>query len=163
KMASYDDNPAGGRPSRRHSELGPHRQPEGPYGRSPGRDGEPPGPVGHRMDKPARTGRGLFRRFTIKHARIARRRTLLAIFAVLIMLSGVGIVCVTYFLDSVKTSSELKFPETTTVFYSNGTVLAKLGEVTRYELAFDEMIDPVVKSIVASEDQTFWTNDGVDF
>ena len=68
----------------------------------------------------------------------------------------------TYFVDGVKTSSELTFPETTTVFYEDGTVLAKLGEVTRYELTFDEINDPVVKSIVASEDQTFWTNEGVD-
>ena len=62
-----------------------------------------------------------------------------------------------------RSPSELAFPATTTVLYDDGSVLAKLGEVTRYELPYDEMNDPVVKSIVASEDQTFWTNEGVDF
>jgi membrane peptidoglycan carboxypeptidase len=191
-VPSYDDNPAGRRPPRRPWDgdqlndgyqlnedpyqreqypepAGPYGEPSGrygeppgPYGKSPGPYGEPRGPGGHRRDEPARTDRGLFSRFAIRHAWIARRRTLLAIFAVLIMLSGAAVVSGTYFLDSVKTSSELTFPQTTTVFYSDGTVLAKLGEVTRYELSFDEMADPVVKSIVASEDKTFWTNDGVD-
>ncbi len=99
----------------------------------------------------------------LNHALLRRRRTLLAVFAVFIMLTGTGVVGGTYFVDSVKTSDQLKFPETTTVYYSDGSVLAKLGEVTRYELHFAEMNDPVLKSIVASEDRTFWTNDGVDF
>jgi membrane peptidoglycan carboxypeptidase len=78
------------------------------------------------------------------------------------MLAGGGVVGGTYFLDSVKLSSELALPATTTVLYSDGSVLAKLGEVTRYELPYEEMEEPVLKSIVASEDQTFWTNEGVD-
>jgi membrane peptidoglycan carboxypeptidase len=78
------------------------------------------------------------------------------------MLMGIGVIGGTYFLDSVKLSSELAFPATTTVLYDDGSVLAKLGEVTRYEIPYEDMSDPVLKSIVASEDQTFWTNEGID-
>jgi membrane peptidoglycan carboxypeptidase len=92
-----------------------------------------------------------------------RRRRLMAAFAVCIMLIGLGVVGGTYFVDGVKTADQLTFPNTTTVYYSDGTPLSKLGEVTRYELSYDQMNDAVLKTIVASEDQTFWTNDGVDF
>ena len=78
------------------------------------------------------------------------------------MLAGAGVLGGTYFLDSVKLTSDLAIPATTTVLYSDGSVLAKLGEVTRYELPYDEIQEPVQQSIVASEDQTFWTNEGVD-
>jgi membrane peptidoglycan carboxypeptidase len=105
---------------------------------------------------------GLPRRLRLNYAWMARRRMLLAFLAVLIMLVGIGVVSAAYFVDGVKTAAELRFPETTTVYYSDGSVLSKLGEVTRYQLSFEEINDPVIKSIVASEDQTFWTNDGVD-
>jgi membrane carboxypeptidase/penicillin-binding protein len=49
------------------------------------------------------------------------------------------------------------------VLYSDGSLLAKLGEVTRYEVKYDEMNPAVTQAIVASEDKTFWTNAGVDF
>jgi membrane peptidoglycan carboxypeptidase len=87
----------------------------------------------------------------------------MAAFAILIIVIGSGVLGGGYFFDSVKTSDELTFPATTAVYYSDGSLLAKLGEVTRYELGYDEMNDAVLKTIVASEDQTFWTNDGVDF
>jgi len=41
--------------------------------------------------------------------------------------------------------------------------MARLGEVTRYEVKFDDMNPAVTQAIVASEDKTFWTNAGVDF
>jgi len=137
------------------------RGPGGPGGRGPrdpfGRGGPGDGPDG---DGPRRRPGAS----DPKRAKKARRRNLLiAGFAVFIMLAGLGVVGGTYYVDGVKTSDQLKFPETTTVYYSNGAVLAKLGEVTRYPLKFAEMNDAVVESIVASEDKTFWTNEGVDF
>ncbi len=79
------------------------------------------------------------------------------------MLTGVGVVGGTYFVDSVPTPQQFPLPESTTVFYSDGkTPLAKLGEETRYMLKYDEMSESVKQAIVASEDQTFWENDGVD-
>ncbi len=132
------------------------RGPRNPFGRG-GRGAGPDGPDGDgRRRRPGASDP--------KRAKKARRRNLIiAAFAVFIMLTGVGVVGATYYVDGVKTSDQLKFPETTTVYYSNGKELAKLGEVTRYPLKFAEMNDAVVESIVASEDKTFWTNEGVDF
>jgi membrane peptidoglycan carboxypeptidase len=67
-----------------------------------------------------------------------------------------------YFLDSVQLSNDLQFPETTQVLYSDGSVLARLGEQTRYALPYDRIEDPIKEAIVASEDQTFWSNAGID-
>ncbi len=107
-------------------------------------------------------GGGLPPRLSINDAKRLRGRLLPAAVAIVLMLAGTGVLGGTYFLDSVKLTSDLAFPATTTVLYSDGSVLAKLGEVTRYELPYDEISEPVKQSIVASEDQTFWTNEGVD-
>ena len=96
------------------------------------------------------------------HGKLLRGRVLPAALAIVLVLAGAGVLGGTYFLDSVELTSDLAFPATTTVLYSDGSVLAKLGEVTRYELPYEEIEEPVLKSIVASEDQTFWTNEGVD-
>ncbi len=70
----------------------------------------------------------------------------------------------TYYVDSVPTPAQLPLPESTTVYYADGkTPMAKLGTENRTILAFDEMNDAVKQAIVAAEDQTFWTNEGVDF
>jgi membrane peptidoglycan carboxypeptidase len=99
-----------------------------------------------------------------RRKRARRRNIIIAAFAVFIMISGVGVVGGTYYVDTVKfTQDELVFPETTQVYYSDGTLLAKLGQTTRYALKLDEMSPAVTDAIVASEDKTFWTNDGVDF
>lgn len=94
----------------------------------------------------------------------AKRRTvLMAAFAVLLMLTGVGVVGATYFVESVPTPDQLPLPESTTVYYSDGkTVMARLGSENRTNLDFDEMNDPVKDAAVAAEDRTFWTNEGVD-
>ncbi|MGE5156130.1 MAG: transglycosylase domain-containing protein, partial [Betaproteobacteria bacterium] len=125
---------------------------DGPDGGGPGgpRDGGP----GDGGSRPSRSAR----------ARKARRRNIiLASFAVFIMLAGIGVVVGAYYVDGIKTPDQLTFPESTTVYYSDGTVLAKLGQVTRYNLTFEQMNDAVKESVVASEDKTFWTNSGVDF
>src|SRR5258706_15942818 len=41
--------------------------------------------------------------------------------------------------------------------------MAKLGSEDRTLLKFGEMNDAVKWSVVAAEDRTFWTNDGIDF
>lgn len=155
--------PAIGRP--------PVRRPPPPGGRHARPDGYDPGrgPVPGPGSGPGSrhgdhgSGRPLLPRGLSVRARLAgRRRALSASIAVLIILAGVAVIGGTYFLDSVPVSSELTFPATTTVLYDDGSVLAKLGEQTRYEIPYDDMVDPVLKAVVASEDQTFWTNDGVD-
>jgi membrane peptidoglycan carboxypeptidase len=97
----------------------------------------------------------------VKNAR--RRNLIIAAFAVFIMVTGLGVVGGTYYVDGVKKGDALQFPETTTVYYADGTLLAKLGQKTRFQVSYDDMNDAVTESIVASEDTTFWTNQGVDF
>jgi membrane peptidoglycan carboxypeptidase len=92
-----------------------------------------------------------------------RRGRFLAAFLVVLLLGAIGGAVGVYYVDSVPTPAELKLPEATTVYYSDGTVMARLGAQNRTLLTFDEMNDAVKQSIVAAEDQTFWTNDGVDF
>jgi membrane peptidoglycan carboxypeptidase len=83
--------------------------------------------------------------------------------ALVLLFTGGGVVGGSAFLDGVTLSTELSFPETTTVLYSDGSVLARLGTVTRYELPYEQISDVVKQSIVASEDESFWEHDGVDF
>jgi membrane peptidoglycan carboxypeptidase len=90
------------------------------------------------------------------------RRLLSIAFALALVLGGSGVVGASMYFDSVQLTTQLDFPETTQVLYSDGTVLARLGETTRYELPYDRIIQPVKDAIVAAEDQTFWTNEGVD-
>jgi membrane peptidoglycan carboxypeptidase len=158
--------PSGGGP------MGPGgpRGPGGPYGPGPGGpdDDGPDQPSWRNPRMPFGRGRpgegGDAKKTAAQRSKMARRRNILiASFAVLIMLTGAGFVGGTYYVDSVKAPSQLNFPETTMVYYSDGSLLAKLGEVTRYEVKYDEMNSAVTQSIVASEDKTFWTNSGVDF
>jgi membrane peptidoglycan carboxypeptidase len=83
---------------------------------------------------------------------------------VLMVLSCSGLAVGGYYFDTVPTPEELQLPEATTVYFADGkTVMAKLGSENRTILSFGQMNDPVKQSIVAAEDQTFWTNPGVDF
>ena len=96
--------------------------------------------------------------------RMSRRDRLIAIFAAVLMLSGIIIAAGTYYFDSVPTPSELSLPESTTVFYADGkTPMATLGAENRTLLGLDDIVPGVKDSVVAAEDQTFWTNDGIDF
>ncbi|GAA4461935.1 hypothetical protein GCM10023170_065820 [Phytohabitans houttuyneae] len=99
---------------------------------------------------------------TTKRAR--RRKRILIVLAVLAVLLGGGLVTTVYYVDSVPTPSELELPESTTVYYADGrTPIAKLGAENRTIVPFDEMNDSAKKAIVAAEDRTFWTNEGIDF
>ena len=57
-----------------------------------------------------------------------KRRRLLVVLAVCTQLAGCGLVAGGYYFDSVPTPSDLKLPESTTVYYADGrTPMAKLG------------------------------------
>src|SRR5262245_7281757 len=141
--------PAGGGPGGR----GPGGR--GPFGRFPWSRG-PDGPDGP-------DGKGK-RPLDPKAAKKARRRNLMvAGFAIFIMLTGIGVVGGTYYVDSIPEPNELPLPETTTVTYSNGAEMAKLSAEARYPLKYEEMNKAVKDAAVAAEDLTFWSNEGVDF
>jgi membrane peptidoglycan carboxypeptidase len=130
----------------------------GLYGDGPG--GEDPRPGDNRSPSrrrpPARDP---------KKATTARRRNILiAAFAVFIMLTGGGMAAATFYVDGTPTPDELTLPEATTVYYADGkTVMARLGQENRTIIDEKNMNDAIKNAIVAAEDQTFWTNQGVDF
>jgi membrane peptidoglycan carboxypeptidase len=154
--------------------------PGAPGGDGPGGPGDPGDPAGRRPfagfglssfgDQIRRrvTGRGRptsgkgAKALAARRARI--RNIVIASVAVLIILTGAGFVVGTYYVDSVDLLDATALPETSTIYYSDGqTVLAKLGENTRYVVNYDDMSPFVTEAIVASEDNSFWTNSGVDF
>ena len=89
---------------------------------------------------------------------------LVAGFAVFIMLTGVGVVGGTYYVDSVpdRASCVARRPRRSTTATARPRWRSSASE-TRYPLKFEEMNNAVKEAIVASEDKTFWTNEGVDF
>ncbi|SCL29176.1 Membrane carboxypeptidase (penicillin-binding protein) [Micromonospora rhizosphaerae] len=93
-----------------------------------------------------------------------RRKRLLVVLVVFTLLAGSGLLAGGYYFDSVPTPTDLKLPESTTVYYSDGrTQMAKLGAENRTIVPYEQMNDSAKQAIVAAEDRTFWTNKGVDF
>ena len=93
-----------------------------------------------------------------------RRRRVLIGLAVFALLAGLGLTAGTYYVDSVPTPTDLTLPESTTVYFADGrTPMAKLGTENRTIVAYGEMNDSAKQAIVAAEDRTFWTNQGIDF
>src|SRR5688572_30002035 len=132
------------------------RRAEEAFLRSRGLDGldDPAG----QLDKPPKEEKDPARK------KADRRQRITAIAAAVFLLSGLGVGVGTYYFDTVSTPSELPLPESTTVYYADGnTPMAKLGTENRTLLKFDQMNDAVKEAVVAAEDQTFWTNEGIDF
>jgi membrane peptidoglycan carboxypeptidase len=134
---------------------------------TPGGPAIPPGPsaaVAPTRVRPTGDGRSLPPAAAAKAIWARRRTRLIAAIGVATVLAGAGLAVGTYYVDSVPTPQELALPESTTVYYADGkTPMAKLGVENRTILGYDEMNDAVKQAIVAAEDQTFWTNKGVDF
>jgi membrane peptidoglycan carboxypeptidase len=134
-----------------------------PFGSSPdlvpgaGGPGAPGGPGG-----PGEPGRGPGRKGP--RSRKARRRNIiLASLAVFIMLAGGAVVGGGYYFDSVKLPNDIPLGQSTVITYADGkTPMAKLGDKNRTILAANQIPDIVKKAVVATEDQTFYTNHGVD-
>jgi membrane peptidoglycan carboxypeptidase len=104
-------------------------------------------------------------RFPAPPGDLARLRTRLqAIAATLFVLASLELAAVATYVDSVPTPAQLPLPESTTVYFADGkTPMARLGTQNRKILPYARMNDAVRHSIVAAEDRTFWTNEGVDF
>lgn len=169
--------------------AGGGRGPNGPYGPNGPHGGRPvpgapggDGPAGRGPGDPS--GRRPFRGFGLggerrgrgpggpedrkaargKLSRNARiRNIIIASVALLVMLSGGGFIGFTLYADGIPVSDQLTLPETTTLYYSDGTEMLKLGENTRFVVPYDNMSPYVIEALIASEDETFWTNEGVQF
>ena len=53
--------------------------------------------------------------------------------------------------------------ETTRIYYADGkTELGTFATQNRESIAYSEMPDNIKQAVVAAEDQSFWTNQGID-
>jgi penicillin-binding protein 1A len=64
---------------------------------------------------------------------------------------------------TVKTVTKLRdLSQKSTVYWSDGTVMDQLGLQDRQNVQFKDIPPRVINAVIATEDQTFWTNDGID-
>jgi membrane peptidoglycan carboxypeptidase len=96
-----------------------------------------------------------------RRARALRRRRILsgllaaAVLAVVLAVNGY------YYVESVPPPDAVGLPETTTVYYADGTtVMARLGERVRVPVDVAALPEYVRTSVVAAEDPRFWTDSG---
>ncbi|MBE1486075.1 transglycosylase domain-containing protein [Plantactinospora soyae] len=101
----------------------------------------------------------------LKRAKKRKRMNLvIAAFAVLIMLTGGGVVGVTYYSTNVVLPDEIPLPVGTTIFADdNRSQIVKLGEEARVIVSLDKIPDYVQKAVAAAEDRKFYKHKGVDY
>ncbi|WP_238013107.1 transglycosylase domain-containing protein [Dactylosporangium sp. AC04546] len=93
-----------------------------------------------------------------------RRNIVIASIAAFIMIAGIGLVAGTYYFDTVALPEDISMEQSTTIYYADGTTpLARIGDKNRTVITIDQIPDHVQKAVVAAEDNTFYTNDGVDY
>src|SRR5262245_63250451 len=92
-----------------------------------------------------------------RRGKALRRRRILSSFVAATILAGVFSVVGVYYVSSIPLPDALSLPETTTVYYSDGTtVMARLGERNRVPVTLNALPDYVTKAVVAAEDPGFW-------
>jgi membrane peptidoglycan carboxypeptidase len=92
-----------------------------------------------------------------------RRNILIASIAAFIMIAGIGMVSGTYYFDQVALPDDITLKESTSIYYSDGvTLMSRIGE-NRTVLALDKISKDVPHAVVSAEDNSFYTNDGVDY
>ncbi|MEV1286754.1 transglycosylase domain-containing protein [Micromonospora sp. NPDC049679] len=91
-----------------------------------------------------------------------RMNLIIAAFAVVIMVMGVGVVGFTWFSTTVKTPTDFAEPIPTTIMYSNGKQLAKLGQQNRTIVPWEKINPDVRHAVMAAEDKNFENHGGID-
>jgi membrane peptidoglycan carboxypeptidase len=101
----------------------------------------------------------------LKRAKKRKRMNLvIAAFAVLIMLTGGGVVGVTYYSTNVVLPDEIPLPVGTTIFASdNKSAIVKLGKEARVIVSLDKIPKYVQYAVAAAEDRKFYKHKGVDY
>ena len=80
-----------------------------------------------------------------------------------VFIAGMAVFLYLYNTLAVPTPDDLALAQKTTVYYADGTTeMGTLGEINRQIIDTTTLPDYVSKTIVASEDRTFYTNNGVD-
>ncbi|WP_433212419.1 transglycosylase domain-containing protein [Dactylosporangium sp. CS-047395] len=127
---------------------------DGPGG--PGGPGDLPPGAGGRGGKDGRS-------VTAKAKKRRRRNIMIASIAAFIMIAGIGMVAGTYYFDQVALPDDITLDQSTTIYYSDGvTPMSRIGE-NRTVLPFDQIPKDMQHAVVAAEDNSFYTNDGVDY
>ena len=80
-----------------------------------------------------------------------------------VFIAGMSVFLYLYNTLAVPAPADLALAQKTTVYYADGTTeMGTLGEINRQIIDTTKLPDYVSKAIVASEDRTFYTNNGVD-
>jgi membrane peptidoglycan carboxypeptidase len=138
--------------------TGPFDDPNAP--RRPRGPGGPNGPGG--PGQPGATGPGGARAAKARSRKARRRNLILSAVALIVMLSGLTVVGGTYYFDKVPMPADYVPKESTTVYYSDGkTPMAKFGQQNRTMVSLSQISPWVPKAVVATEDNTFYTNSGI--
>ncbi|MBT8224797.1 MAG: penicillin-binding protein [Dactylosporangium sp.] len=100
-----------------------------------------------------------------RRRRAKRRNIIIAGTAVILMLAGLGLVGMTYYIDDVELPENLdtNLKQSTVITYADGSPMAQLGDQSRTIVTIDQVSKPAQHAVVAAEDTTFYKNDGVDY
>jgi membrane peptidoglycan carboxypeptidase len=83
-------------------------------------------------------------------------RVLVSIIVVIALLAAAGIGATYYYVDSVMPGPELIFPETTTLYFADGTEMVELGDIKRHPQGYEDLLPVVAQATVAADDPDFW-------
>lgn len=93
-----------------------------------------------------------------------RRKILIRSLVALALIAGLGLVAGTYYYDHVALPDDINLQQATTIYYADAvTPLARIGDKNRTVVAIDQIPTDVQHAVVAAQDETFYTNDGVDY
>ncbi|MFI5911791.1 transglycosylase domain-containing protein [Dactylosporangium sp. NPDC051541] len=91
------------------------------------------------------------------------RKVLIRSLIVLVLVAGLCTFGGMYYYDSVALPDEISLNQATTVYYADGTTpMARIGD-NRTVVGIDQIPVDVQHAVVAAEDPSFYSNDGVDF
>ena len=87
----------------------------------------------------------------------------LLIVGLVVTLTGIGAFYYAYTQTTIPNPNADFQTETTKVYYADGkTELGQFATQNRESIAYSEMPDNIKQAVVAAEDQSFWTNQGID-
>ncbi|WP_327001756.1 penicillin-binding protein [Dactylosporangium sp. NBC_01737] len=92
------------------------------------------------------------------------RKILVRSLVALVVVAALCAVGGTYYFDQVALPEDLSLEQSTTIYYADGTTpMARIGDKNRTVLTIDQIPVDVQHAVVAAQDDTFYTNNGVDY
>ena len=76
----------------------------------------------------------------------------------MVVLLAAGVVGGFYYVGSVEVPKLLDLPASTTLYYNDGSVLARLGNTDRTPVGLQELLPFVAQAAVDGQDPDFWTS-----